>query len=67
MPPMSEARIVALARLHRIREAFGALYDLIELAIVEEMPWTATGKRLDVDQRTARTWCIAALAALAAL
>ena len=67
MPEMTEAQTTALARLRRIKEALGALYDLLEMAVIEELPWTAIGRRLGIDHRTARTWCGAAIAALAAL
>jgi hypothetical protein len=66
VPAMTEAQATALARLRRIREALGALYELLEMAVIEELPWSAIGERLDVDQRTARAWCVAGLAALAA-
>ena len=61
------AQAEALARLHRVKMALGALYDLLEMAVIEEMPWTAIGKRLHIDQRTARKWGCAAIAGLAAL
>jgi hypothetical protein len=67
MPEMTEAQAEALARLRRIRIALGALYDLLEMAVIEEMPWTAIGRRIGIDHRTVRTWCVAAISALATL
>jgi hypothetical protein len=67
MPEMTEVQATALARLRRIRMALGALYPLLEAAVIEELPWTEHGRRLGIDQRTARDWCCAAIAALAAL
>jgi hypothetical protein len=67
MATMTEAQAEALARLRRIREALGALCALLEMAMVEEMPWAALGRRLGIDHRTARKWVAAATAALAAL
>jgi hypothetical protein len=67
MPAMTETQARALASLRRIKETLGALYDLLELTIIAEMPWTAIGKRLHINQRTARVWCLAAVAALATL
>ena len=67
MPGMGEAQAAALARLHVVREALGALYDLLEMVVIEEMSWTALAQRIDIDPRIARQWVAAAIAALAAL
>ena len=64
---MTETQARALAHLHRIKETLGSLYALLEMALIEELPWSAIGRRLGVDQRTARKWCCAAISALAAL
>jgi hypothetical protein len=67
VPAMTAAQAEALAGLRRIKEALGALFDLLELALIEEVSWAALGRRLGVDCRTARTWAVAAISALAAL
>jgi hypothetical protein len=43
------------------------LDTLLEMALIEEMPWGVLGRRLGIDPHTARTWCVAAISALAAL
>ena len=67
LPEMTVAQAEALARLSQIKQALGSLYTLVELAIVEELSWAALGRRLNIDQRTARKWVAGAIAALATL
>ena len=67
MPERTEAQAEALARLRRIKMALGALFTLLELALIEELTWRDIGRRLRIDQRTARKWVAAACAALATL
>ena len=64
---MNEGQLVALRRLRSIAEKLGSLYVLLELAVIEEQAWCKIARRLKVDPKTAKTWSLAAIAALAAL
>jgi hypothetical protein len=63
---MGEAQADALARLRSIAQKLGGLYVLVEWTVIEEESWCAIARRLGVDPRTAKTWAMAAIAALAA-
>jgi hypothetical protein len=62
-----EQQLAALRRLAAIRQALGVLFVLIEWLVIEEASWCEIGRRLDVHHATAKTWTLAALAALAGL
>lgn len=64
---MSERQADALRRLEVISRALGGLFPLVVWVAVEQLRWSAIGRRLGIDHRTARTGCTAAIAALAAL
>jgi hypothetical protein len=66
-PEPGDRKLDALRWLRTISRQLGALFVLLELAVIEELSWCALGRRLDVDSRTARTWSCAAIAGLAAL
>jgi hypothetical protein len=66
-PEPGERRLTALRRLEVIRRQLGALFVLLEMAVIEGLSWCAVGRRLGIDSRTARTWSCAAIAGLAAL
>jgi hypothetical protein len=63
-----ERQLAAVARLKQVAaELGGVAYGLLELAIVDELCWAAIGRRLQVDGKTARSWTVAAVKALAAV
>jgi hypothetical protein len=67
-PMMTERQADSLARLKQIRDRLdAALYLLLEWCLIEELRWSTIGNRLAIDHRTARSWCAAAISALAAL
>jgi hypothetical protein len=66
-PGPGEHQLAALRRLAAVRQALGALYELLRMAVLEEMSWCEIGRRLDVHHKTAKDWTCAAIAALAAL
>jgi hypothetical protein len=62
------ARHDAISRLHELhRDLGGFAIDLLEAHIVDDESWSAIGRRLRVHPKTARTWTIIALRALAAV
>jgi hypothetical protein len=66
-PEPGERQLGALHRLRVIRHQLGALFILLEMAVVAEASWCEIGHRLGIDPKTARTWSCAAIAGLAAL
>jgi hypothetical protein len=64
---MTEAQATALARLDAVKKALGALYELLEMCVVGDVPWCRIGQRFAVDPKTARKWAAASIAALAAV
>jgi hypothetical protein len=63
----SQASLDAGAWIERVKAALGALYVLLVWFVVEDLTWRELAGRLDIDRRTAKTWCAAAVAALAAM
>jgi hypothetical protein len=65
MPEMLPSQAGALAWLARIKAVLGpGVYNLIELTIVFETSWREVARRRRLDRRTARSRCLAAIAAL---
>lgn len=61
-------RIDASRRLLAIRGHLGApAAELLEKHLVDDLSWATLGQRLGVHPKTARTWAIAAVKALAAV
>ena len=59
-------RIDAIKRLGELRRALGGFaLDLLEAHAVDDLSWAALGRRYGVHGKTARTWTIVALQALA--
>jgi hypothetical protein len=62
----NEAQLDALRRLASVRQILGAVaVNLIEACVVADQSWSAIGRRLRIDHKTARTGTIAAIRALA--
>ena len=56
----------AAARLNEINRAIGAwAFDLLEAHIVDDLSWRLLGERYGVHSKTARSWTILSLRALA--
>ena len=66
-PEMTERQADALDLVRRVETALGALYVLLVWFVVEDLASRELADRLAVDPRTAKTWCAAAVAGLAAL
>jgi hypothetical protein len=67
-PSPADAQVEALARLSTLSTHLGAVaLDLLTAAIVMEESWAQLGRRYRVDSRTAKSWCCAAIRALAAM
>jgi hypothetical protein len=66
-PERSEAELDATGLVRGAEAALGALYPLVVWLAVDGLTWRDFADRLDVDPRTARRWCAAAIAALAAV
>ena len=62
-----DAMLDAGAWIARVERSLGGLYPLVVWLVVEDCVWCEIGRRLDVDRRTAKTWCAAAVAAVAAV
>jgi hypothetical protein len=62
-----DAMLDAGAWSARVERSLGGLYPLVVWLVVEDCVWCEIGRRLDIDRRTAKTWCAAAVAGLAAL
>jgi hypothetical protein len=64
----SRSRIAALERLARVRGELGeVVYGLMIMVAVHDASWAQIGRRLRADPKTARSWAIVALQALAAM
>jgi hypothetical protein len=64
---ISERQADALDLVRRVEVVLGSLYTLLVWLVIDDFCWAEIGRRLDVDRRTAKTWCAAAVAALAVL
>ena len=64
---IGERQADALDLVRRVEVVLGSLYTLLVWLVVDDFCWAEIGRRLDVDRRTAKTWCAAAVAALAVL
>ena len=64
---MTERQADALDLVRRVETALGALYVLLVWFVVEDLASRELADRLAVNPRTAKTWCAAAVAGLAAL
>ena len=62
-----QQRLVALARLQRVKRELGDVsYRIITWLAVEDFSWAEIGRRLKVDPKTARAWSLIALRSLPA-
>jgi hypothetical protein len=60
-------RLTALRHLDEMRAQFGAVaFTLVIMICVDNSCWSQIGRRFRIDPKTARSWTIAALRALAA-
>jgi hypothetical protein len=66
-PEPTERELDAVARVRMVERSLGGLYGLLVLVVVADARWAEIGRRFAVDPKTAKTWCAAAVAALAAL
>jgi hypothetical protein len=67
-PAPGECQLAAVGCLKQVAaELGGVAYGLLELCIVEDLPWSAIGRRLRVAPKTARSWSVLAIKALAAI
>jgi hypothetical protein len=58
----------ALGRLHKLHDKLGSFaIDLLEAHVVDDESWTSIARRYGVHPKTARTWTVIALRALAAV
>jgi hypothetical protein len=64
---LSERQANALGWLRALEPPLGALFPLLELAVVEQLSWHELGRWLTVDPKTARAWTVTAIKALAVL
>jgi len=64
---MTEHQAAALTRLAEIRAALGALYVLLVSVVISDARWCELARQFGIDARTARSWGVASIAALAAV